>query len=93
MNTHRLRGYALILVAATLWATLGIIFKALIDDYGLSRITIAFFRASLSAVILFAALALRRPSSLRIAARDVLFFARLWAVRHRGLLHRLRHGD
>jgi len=75
MNTHRLRGYMLILVAATLWATLGIIFKALIGDYGLSRITIAFFRASLSAVILFAALALRRQSSLRIAARDVLFFA------------------
>ena len=75
MNTHRLRGYTLILVAATLWATLGIIFKALIGDYGLSRITIAFFRASLSGVILFAALALRRPSLLRIAVRDVLFFA------------------
>lgn len=62
-------------MAATLWATLGIIFKALIGDYGLSRITIAFFRASLSAVVLFAALALRRPSLLRIAVRDVLFFA------------------
>jgi drug/metabolite transporter (DMT)-like permease len=62
-------------VAATLWATLGIIFKALIGDYGLSRVTIAFFRASLSAVILFAALALRRPSSLHIIVRDVLFFA------------------
>jgi len=74
MNTHRLRGYVLILGAAALWATLGIIFKALIGDYGLSRITIAFFRASLSAVILFVALALRRRSSLRIAARDVLFF-------------------
>jgi len=75
MNTHRLRGYTFVLVAATLWATLGIIFKALIGDYGLSRITIAFFRASLSAVVLFAALALRRPSLLRIAVRDVLFFA------------------
>jgi drug/metabolite transporter, DME family len=75
MKTHRLRGYTFILVAATLWATLGIIFKALIGDYGLSRITIAFFRASLSAVVLFAALALRRPSLLRIAVRDGLFFA------------------
>ena len=75
MNTHRLRGYVFVLVAATLWATLGIIFKALIGDYGLSRTTIAFFRASLSAAILFAALALRRPSSLRVSARDVLFFA------------------
>jgi DME family drug/metabolite transporter len=73
-KTHRLRGYALVLVAATLWATLGIIFKALINDYGLSRITIAFFRASLSAAILFAALAIRRRGSLCIAARDVLFF-------------------
>ena len=75
MKTHRLRGYTFVLVAATLWATLGIIFSALIGDYGLSRITIAFFRASLSAAVLFAALALRRPSLLRIAVRDVLFFA------------------
>jgi DME family drug/metabolite transporter len=72
--THRVRGYALILTAATLWATLGIIFKALINDYGLARITIAFFRASLSAVILFAALALRRPRTLVIATRHVPFF-------------------
>jgi DME family drug/metabolite transporter len=75
MKTHRLRGYAFVLVAATLWATLGIIFKVLIGDYGLSRITIAFFRASLSAVVLFTALALRRPGSLRVKARDGLFFA------------------
>ena len=40
----------------------------------LSRITIAFFRASFSAVILFAALAFRQPRSLRIAWRDVPFF-------------------
>lgn len=73
-HTHHLRGYVLILVAATLWATLGIIFKALINDYGLSRITIAFFRASLSAPILFIALGIRQPNLLRIAARDVLFF-------------------
>jgi DME family drug/metabolite transporter len=73
-HTHRLRGYAFVLVAAALWATLGVIFKALINDYGLSRITIAFFRASLSTVILFAVLGIRRPRSLRIAWRDVLFF-------------------
>jgi DME family drug/metabolite transporter len=73
-RTHRLRGYVLILIAATLWGTLGIIFKALINDYGLSRITIAFFRASLSAAILMAALAIRRPSLLRIARRDSILF-------------------
>jgi DME family drug/metabolite transporter len=73
-HTHHLRGYVLILAAATLWATLGIIFKALINDYGLSRITIAFFRASLSAPILFIALGIRQPNLLRIAAHDVLFF-------------------
>jgi DME family drug/metabolite transporter len=73
-ETHRACGYAFVLVAATLWATLGIIFKALIHDYGLSRITIAFFRASLSAVIIFATLAFRQPRSLRIAWRDVPFF-------------------
>jgi DME family drug/metabolite transporter len=74
VNTHRFRGYALILIAATLWATLGIMFKALINEHGLSRITIAFFRASLPAVILLAALAFRRPNLLRLARRDVLLF-------------------
>ena len=74
MDTRRFRGYAFVLGAATLWATLGIIFKSLIDDYGLSRITIAFFRASLSAAILFAALVTRRPGALRIAKRDILLF-------------------
>jgi DME family drug/metabolite transporter len=73
-QTHRARGYVLVLTAATLWATLGIIFKALINDYGLSRITIAFFRASLSAVIMFATLAFRRPRSLCITWQDVPFF-------------------
>jgi len=74
MDSRRWRGYALILVAASLWGTLGIIFKALINDYGLSRITIAFFRASLSALILFAALAVRRPGRLCIAPRDLILF-------------------
>ena len=72
--THRARGYVLVLTAATLWGTLGIIFKALINDFGLSHITIAFFRASLSAVILFATLAFRRPRSLCISWQDVPFF-------------------
>lgn len=74
MDRPRLRGYALILIAATLWSTLGIIFKALINDHGLSRITIAFFRASISAAILFAVLALRRPGLLRITRRDLALF-------------------
>ena len=74
MNPHRLRGYTLILIAATLWATLGIIFKVLISDYGLARITIAFFRASLPAALLLAALVFRRPDMLRIAWRDVVLF-------------------
>jgi drug/metabolite transporter (DMT)-like permease len=73
-QTHRIRSYVFVLTAAALWATLGIIFKALINDYGLSRITIAFFRASLSAVIMFATLAFRRPRSLFVTWQEVLFF-------------------
>ena len=71
---HRARGYVLVLTAATLWGTLGIIFKTLINDYGLSHITVAFFRASLSAVIIVATLATRRPRSLCITWQDVPFF-------------------
>ncbi|MCZ7543758.1 MAG: DMT family transporter [Anaerolineae bacterium] len=50
-----LRGYGLVLLAATLWASLGLFYKRLVDGYGLTPVTVAFFRALLTALILFAA--------------------------------------
>lgn len=49
------RGYGLVLLAATLWASLGLFYKRLVDGYGLTPVTVAFFRALLTALILFAA--------------------------------------
>ncbi len=60
------RGYGLVLLAAILWGSLGLFYKQLLDGYGLDSLTIAFFRALLTTLILFAAhavgWALRRPS-------------------------------
>ena len=73
MRSERLRGYGLVLLAATLWATIGLFYRYL-EAQGLPRLTIAFYRAAVSAVLLFAALAWRDPRSLQIRRRDWLLF-------------------
>lgn len=73
-----LRGYALVLLAAMLWGSIGLFYKQLLDGYGLSSLTIAFFRALLTAVILFAAAAAGRGRGAeepRLTRRDVAGFA------------------
>ncbi len=74
MRSERLRGYGLALVAATLWATLGLFYNGLAAQ-GLSRLTIAFYRAAVSSVALFLILGWRRRSWLRLERRDWLLFA------------------
>lgn len=66
-------GYALVLVAATLWATLGLFYKGLAAS-GLPLLTIVFFRAGIAALALFAVLLWRERPSLRLTWRDGLFF-------------------
>ncbi len=75
MRGERLRGYGLALVAAALWATLGLFYHQL-AQYGLSRTTIVFFRAGLTAAILLPLLAWRQPRALHLQRRwDWLWFA------------------
>ena len=69
MKSERLRGYGLVLLAATLWATIGLFYHYL-EAQGLPRLTIAFYRATVSALLLFPVLAWRAPQSLRIRPRD-----------------------
>ncbi|MCP4535949.1 MAG: EamA family transporter [Chloroflexi bacterium] len=76
MQSERLRGYGLALVAAGLWATLGLFYHKL-QSYGLPRLTIAFFRATVTALILFPLLKWRQPSWLRIKRRDWPLFTAL----------------
>lgn len=51
-----LRGYLFVLVAATLWATLGVFYKFLINDYGLQPLAAAMLRGGAGGLILLAAL-------------------------------------
>jgi DME family drug/metabolite transporter len=70
---RELGGYGLVLLAAVLWATLGLFYKGLAAS-GLPLLTIVFFRAGVAAVTLFAVLLWRERSSLRLSGRDGLFF-------------------
>lgn len=70
---RRLEGYGLVLLAAALWATLGLFYKGLAAS-GLPLLTIVFFRAGIAALALFLILLWRDRASLRLSGRDVLFF-------------------
>ncbi len=72
---QRPRSYLKIALAAALWGTLGLFFRVLHDAYGLSSLSVAFFRAGIACVILFAALLLFRPAELRISRRSLPLFA------------------
>jgi len=69
VRSERLRGYGLVLVAAGLWATLGLFYQ-LLAAYGLPPLTIVFFRAAIAALTLFLVLGWRRRDWLRLERRD-----------------------
>ncbi|MBN1890895.1 MAG: EamA family transporter [Thermoflexales bacterium] len=71
--SHRTRGYGLVLLAAGLWATLGIIFKQLLNTYALPQILISYLRAALGGGAILAGLALWRREELHITWRDMPF--------------------
>jgi drug/metabolite transporter, DME family len=56
------RGYVLVLLAASLWATLGIIYNFLARSYGLQPLAVAGLRAGLGGLILLAGLLAWRRS-------------------------------
>jgi DME family drug/metabolite transporter len=70
-TSHRVKGFALVLLAAVSWGTLGIFYKILIGVYGLSPLSLAFFRAAFSAVFLLVGLSVWRPGWLRVERRDL----------------------
>jgi DME family drug/metabolite transporter len=65
----------LVASAAVLWGTLGIFFKSIIGGWGLTPLTLAFFRAALSFLFLGGGLMLVDRPALRIQRRDLPFFA------------------
>ena len=71
----QLRGFLLVIVAACLWATLGLFYRVLVEQYDLSKGVIVAYRAGVAALALFVILALLRPHALRVHRRDWLYFA------------------
>jgi drug/metabolite transporter, DME family len=61
-----LLGVALVLIAATLWGTLGTVYTLTIDTYGLSPLTVVFYRALFGALVIGGAILLRQPTLLRV---------------------------
>lgn len=68
------RGYLLVALAAALWGTLGLFFRVLHDQFGLSSVTIAFLRAGVAAVLLGSVMLLTRREMLRISRRALAFY-------------------
>lgn len=65
------RGYLLVLLAAALWATLGVIYKFLAGTYGLPPLAVAAFRAGLGGLLLLAGLLTLRRNWLHLSRRGV----------------------
>jgi len=74
MSHSSARGYFFVMLAACLWSTLGLFFRALHDNYGLSALTMAFLRASIAFVISISAMAVVRPRLLKNSPRALGFF-------------------
>lgn len=76
-STGTLRGYLLVLLAASLWATLGVIYTLLARESGLAALTVAALRAGMGGLLLLAGLLILRRDWLRInrrALRVVLLY-------------------
>lgn len=69
------RGYLFVALAAMLWATLGLFYRTLHDQFQLLPLTIAFLRASLTAIFLAAFALVARQDKFRVSRRDLPFFA------------------
>ena len=80
-SNPRLIGAGLVLLAATLWGTLGTLYKFGTQQYGLTPLAIVFWRAALAALILWVVLGVVLPllgrgwQAVRIHRRDLPLFA------------------
>ena len=68
-------GYALVWAAVGLWSLNATVAKVVLDSANLSALRLAEVRATGSALLLLAAVALLRPASLRVSRRELVFLA------------------
>jgi len=73
-------GYALVWSAVVLWSLNAVVAKVVLDSADLSSLRLAQVRATGSALILAAAVALVRPTSLRLAGRRELAFLAVFGI-------------
>ena len=70
----QLSGYFFVLLAATLWGTLGVFYKFLASKYLLSSIEIVFWRALFASLLTFILLAVWRRNELTFPRRNISLF-------------------
>lgn len=80
MSKIKVNGYTLVLIAAALWATLGLFYKSLVNLYGLSLIGVVFWRAFIASLVLFIFLFITSRQSLKISGKDVWVFVSLGSI-------------
>jgi drug/metabolite transporter (DMT)-like permease len=68
-----LLGYTLVLAAVALWSVHGTVAKVVMESGGLSSLRLAEVRAAGAGVILLGAVALLRPRTLRLSAREGVY--------------------
>ncbi|HYO49724.1 MAG TPA: EamA family transporter [Chloroflexia bacterium] len=80
-SPSNLRGVMLVLLAATLWGTLGTIYTLGTEGYDLTPVTVVFWRAALASLVLGVVLGVVLPAfgkgwrQLRVRRADLLLFA------------------
>jgi drug/metabolite transporter (DMT)-like permease len=67
-------GYALVVSSICLWSVNATVAKVVVESGGLSALRLAQLRATGAGLILFAAVALLRPRTLRLSRRELGFF-------------------
>jgi drug/metabolite transporter, DME family len=80
IRTHRLLGFGLVILAALCWSTSGIFITSIMQDGGVSSLSLAFWRVLVTFACLFVALLAFRRDLLRVARRDVPWLAGMGAL-------------
>ncbi len=75
MTQSTTRGYFFIVLAALLWSMIGWLMRTLHDQYSFSALTLAFLRAGIAFVILFAILAIVQRNLLQINRQSIMLLA------------------
>jgi DME family drug/metabolite transporter len=78
--SSQVRGYLLVIIAASLWATIGLFYRVLAEQYALSKGVIVAYRAGIAALVLVVMLALLQPRLLHVRRRDWPYFAAFGSI-------------